>query len=333
MKNTKLLICVIAGATALSTLFSCSHGKIYKSADGFTQGTTYHIIYEYDRADSLNGLIDSLLTAIDNSMSVYNPNSLISSFNNGNDIVPDSLFAEVFRKSAEITKISKGAFDVSGGPLFDAWGFGSKEKRVCTKETVDSLLKLVGMDKVAFENGKIVRRVPGVELNFNAIAQGYTSDVIARAFDRLGIQNYLIEVGGEIYCKGKSSRGDMWSVGIDKPVEGNEIPGEDLESVLQLSDKGLATSGNYRKFIEENGEKYSHTIDPRTGYPVKNTLLSATVVAKDAMTADALATYFMVVGMEETKEFLSSNKDIDAFLVYSEGGVFKTYKTPGIKLK
>jgi len=187
------------------------------------------------------------------------------------------------------------------------------------------------MDKVKIENGKLVKSDPRVSLNANAIAQGYTSDVIAREFDKMGISNYMIEVGGEIYCKGVNAKGKEWTVGIDKPIEGNVVPGSDLQEVLSISGKGLATSGNYRKYYEENGKKYSHTIDPKTGYPVVHSLLSATLIANDAMTADALATFFMVVGLEKAQEYLAANPDIDAYLVYSQDGKFAVYKTKGIK--
>lgn len=316
----------------LSLLISgCAKKLEYKTIDGFTQGTTYHIVYSTDSPDSLNGIVDKVLADIDNSLSVYNDSSIISRINRGEDIQPDSLFIVVFNRSAEIYNLSKGAFDISGAPMFDVWGFGFKNKEKVTQKDIDSIKQFVGMDKVKIENGKVVKADPRLSLNANAIAQGYTSDVIAREFDKLGIMNYMIEVGGEIFCKGVNPKGVEWSVGIDKPIEGNVIPGEDLQEILSLSGKGLATSGNYRKFYEEDGKKYAHTIDPRTGYPVTHSLLSATVVAADAMTADALATYFMVVGLEEAKAYLAANTDVDAYLVYSEGEKFQVYKTSGIK--
>lgn len=316
----------------LSLLISgCAKKLEYKTIDGFTQGTTYHIVYSTDSPDSLNGIVDKVLADIDNSLSVYNDSSVISRINRGEDIQPDSLFIVVFNRSAEIYNLSKGAFDISGAPMFDVWGFGFKNKEKVTQKDIDSIKQFVGMDKVKIENGKVVKADPRLSLNANAIAQGYTSDVIAREFDKLGIMNYMIEVGGEIFCKGVNPKGVEWSVGIDKPIEGNVIPGEDLQEILSLSGKGLATSGNYRKFYEEDGKKYAHTIDPRTGFPVTHSLLSATVVAADAMTADALATYFMVVGLEEAKAYLAANTDVDAYLVYSEGEKFQVYKTSGIK--
>lgn len=316
----------------ISLLISgCAKKLEYKTIDGFTQGTTYHIVYSTDSPDSLNGIVDKVLADIDNSLSVYNDSSVISRINRGEDIQPDSLFIVVFNRSAEIYNLSKGAFDISGAPMFDVWGFGFKNKEKVTQKDIDSIKQFVGMDKVKIENGKVVKADPRLSLNANAIAQGYTSDVIAREFDKLGIMNYMIEVGGEIFCKGVNPKGVEWSVGIDKPIEGNVIPGEDLQEILSLSGKGLATSGNYRKFYEEDGKKYAHTIDPRTGFPVTHSLLSATVVAADAMTADALATYFMVVGLEEAKAYLAANTDVDAYLVYSEGEKFQVYKTSGIK--
>lgn len=316
----------------LSLLISgCAKKLEYKTIDGFTQGTTYHIVYSTDSPDSLNGIVDKVLADIDNSLSVYNDSSVISRINRGEDIQPDSLFIVVFNRSAEIYNLSKGAFDISGAPMFDVWGFGFKNKEKVTQKDIDSIKQFVGMDKVKIENGKVVKTDPRLSLNANAIAQGYTSDVIAREFDKLGIMNYMIEVGGEIFCKGVNPKGVEWSVGIDKPIEGNVIPGEDLQEILSLSGKGLATSGNYRKFYEEDGKKYAHTIDPRTGYPVTHSLLSATVVAADAMTADAFATYFMVVGLDEAKAYLAANTDVDAYLVYSEGEKFQVYKTSGIK--
>jgi thiamine biosynthesis lipoprotein len=333
MKKRKISYLLLMTAS-LFYLSGCTQSSEYKVIDGFTQGTTYHIVYDYNQKDSLNFLVDSLLAEIDTSMSVYNPLSLVSKINNGTDSLADSLFIKVFNKSVQINKISEGAFDISGAPLFEAWGFGAKDKKEVTPKMVDSILQFVGMDKVWLEGNKVVKSDKRVSLNFNAIAQGFTSDVIAAEFDKRGIENYLIEVGGEIYCKGKNASGNIWSVGIDKPEEGNIIPGESVEAVILLSsNKGLATSGNYRKFIEENGEKYSHTIDPRTGYPIKNTLLSATVIASEAMTADALATFFMVVGMDKTKEYLAAHPEIDAFLVYSENGKFAIFKTSGVTLK
>lgn len=310
----------------------CTKEMEYKTIDGFAQGTTFHIAYSPDIPDSLESFVNEILNRIDTSLSVYNDSSIISKLNRGESVEMDSLFINVFNRSKEIYEISNGAFDISGAPLFDAWGFGFKNRIHVTQRDIDSILTFVGMDKVKIENGVLVKRDKRLSLNANAIAQGYSSDVIAGEFDKLGIKNYLIEVGGEIYCKGVNSKGKNWTIGIDKPIDGNMIKGENLQDILSLTGKGLATSGNYRKFYEEGGEKYSHTIDPKTGYPIKHSLLSATVIADDAMTADALATFFMVVGLDKTKEFLGKNTGIDAYLVYADGEKFKVYKTKGVNI-
>jgi len=310
----------------------CTKEMEYKTIDGFAQGTTFHIAYSPDIPDSLESFVNEILNRIDTSLSVYNDSSIISKLNRGESVEMDSLFINVFNRSKDIYEISNGAFDISGAPLFDAWGFGFKNRIHVTQRDIDSILTFVGMDKVKIENGVLVKRDKRLSLNANAIAQGYSSDVIAGEFDKLGIKNYLIEVGGEIYCKGVNSKGKNWTIGIDKPIDGNMIKGENLQDILSLTGKGLATSGNYRKFYEEGGEKYSHTIDPKTGYPVKHSLLSATVIADDAMTADALATFFMVVGLDKTKEFLGKNTGIDAYLVYADGEKFKVYKTKGVNI-
>lgn len=318
--------------TSLLTI-GCTTLKEYRTIDGFTQGTTFHIAYSADIPDSLDSVVGTTLKRVDNSLSVYNDSSIISRLNRGENVRMDSIFINVFNKSREMYNISEGAFDISGAPFFDAWGFGFKNRVHVTQKIIDSIKVFVGMDKVRIENGVLIKSDPRLSLNANAIAQGYTPDLIASEFDRLGIKNYMIEVGGEIFCKGVNPEGKEWTVGIDKPVEGNMDPGENLQTIISISGRGLATSGNYRKFYEEGGEKYSHTIDPRTGYPVRHNLLSATVIAGDAMTADAYATYFMVIGLEKTEKFLENNKQIDAYLVYSQGNEFKVFKTNGVKIK
>lgn len=311
----------------------CKEKTEYKTIDGFTQGTTYHIVYSNDVDFVPDSLTESLLKMVDFSMSGYNPESIISQVNNGDSVKVDIMFADVFNRSVEMYRISEGLFDVSAAPLFDIWGFGFKNKATVNQQIIDSVMQFVGMDKVALEGTKIIKKSPGVKLNFNAIAQGYTADVIGRAFDNLGIKNYLIEIGGEIFCKGVNPKGKSWSVGIDKPLEGNMIQGHEIQDILLLSGGGLATSGNYRKFYEENGEKYSHTINPKTGYPVRDNLLSATVIAADAMTADAYGTYFMVAGLEKSIEVIEKTPGIEGYLIYSKDGKLEVYMSKGIKTK
>lgn len=319
-----LIVCLI--------LLSCT-SREYRVIDGFTQGTTFHIAYSDDAGEPLDALVEHLLNGIDSSLSVYNKESIVSKVNRGEETVLDSLFISVFNRSLEINIKSEGLFDVSASPIFNLWGFGFKNRESVTNAKIDSVKSLTGMGKFRIEGSKIIKEIPGAELNFNAIAQGYSADVIASQFEKRGVKNYLIEIGGEIFCKGVNPKGKKWSVGIDKPIDGNNIQGEEIQDILLMQNCGLATSGNYRKFYEENGEKYSHSINPITGYPAKNSLLSATVIAPDAMTADAYATWFMVAGLEKAKEVIESDSSIEGYLVYSEGGAFKVYKSKGINLR
>lgn len=311
----------------------------YAVLDGFAQGGTFHIVYKLpgdrDTAGFKQALNDSLtlyFNQINRSISGYDSLSLISRVNRGEEVLLDNIFIDVFNESQKVYRESNGAFDISAAPFFNLWGFGFKNKEQVTPRKIDSLMQFVGMEKLKIEEGKLVKADPRMQVNFNAIAQGYTCDYIAQKFDALGMTDYLLEVGGEIYCKGLNPKGKEWSVGIDKPIDGNFIPGESVEAVLLLSNKGLVTSGNYRKYYIENGVKYSHTIDPKTGYPVTHNLLSATVIAENATLADAYATYFMVVGLERAKEILARTPGMEALLVYGEQESMKIFSTPGIKL-
>lgn len=330
MKNPVKVVLFFFFITFLIT--NCT-SKEYVVIEGFTQGTTYRIVHSDDVGHSLDSVVAGILFRIDNSLSVYNSESLISEFNRGYGITPDSLMINVFNRSYDIYKLSDGHFDVSAAPLFNIWGFGSTARSNVTEQILDSAMALIGMDKIVISDGRLIRKKEGVTLNFNAIAQGYTADVIAEELNRRGVKNYLVEVGGEIMCKGKNPAGKLWSVGIDKPVDGNIIQGAQLQDVLLLDSGGLATSGNYRKFYEQDGIKYSHTINPKTGYPVSHSLLSATVIAKDAITADAYATWFMVVGLEKAISITENTPGIESYLIYAQQEDFVVYKSSGVKLR
>lgn len=305
----------------------------YVIIDGFAQGGTYHIVYKKP-ADSVN-IPDSLILYFNNinkSVSGYDSLSIITKINNEEDVVLDSIFIDIFNDSRKVYNKSSGAFDISAGPFFNLWGFGFKNKEQISQKKIDSIMQFVGMDKLSIQEGKLKKADPRMQINFNAIAQGYTCDYIAKKFEAMGITDYLLEIGGEIYCKGLNSKGKEWNVAIDKPIDGNFIPGNNVQAILLLSNQGLVTSGNYRKFYIEDGVKYSHTINPKTGYPVKHNLLSATVIAENATIADAYATYFMVVGLEKAKEILAITPDMDALLIYGEQNNMKVYSTKGIKI-
>lgn len=318
----------------ISLLTSCKEKSVYSSLTGFAQGTTYNMVVEnsgtLDVAE-LRSEVEKILRDFDMSLSLYKDSSILSRINRNENVPADSFFIDVFRLSRKIYQLSAGAFDVTVGPLVKAWGFGPDEHKNFSESKRDSLLKLVGMEKVDLREGYVIKSDPGIKLDFNAIAQGYSADVIARYFEGLGIKSFLIEIGGEVRVKGDKG-GVRWKIGIDRPFDNNMSPGNDLEAIINLKDQSLATSGNYRKFYVENGIKYSHTIDPKTGYPAKNQLLSATIIASDCGTADGVATACMVKGKEKTIEFLDQHPEFEAYLIYSdESGNFKTWMSEGLK--
>lgn len=315
--------------------FGCqpyARNKPYRTLDGFAQGTTYHIVYLDPQGRDLKKSIDSLLHRFDLSLSLYDEHSLLTKINNNTTDRVDSLFSECFSISKDVYEKTGGIFDVTGNPLFQIWGFGKGErKKHISQHTLDSILNYVGMNKVQIHSGRIIKQDPHITLNFNAVAQGYSSDVVARYLENLGIGHYLVEIGGEIFCKGKNPKHQDWVVGIDKPYENNDTPGESIQEYIQLSGKGLATSGNYRKFFVENGKKYVHSINPLTGKTAQNSLLSATVVAPTAAIADAVATAYMVLGMEHVDELQKKFPDCEIFLIYDVDGKFKEYWSEGMK--
>jgi len=305
----------------------------YRKIAGFTQGTTFHITYEDKRDKDLSGQVDSIFKAFDLIFSEYVPNSVVSRINqNDPTVILDDLFIEVFNKSVEINKETNGAFDLTVGPLVNAWGFGPEKKAIIDSSKIDSLLQYVGMEKIRLEGRKLVKDLPGIKIDVNSIAQGYCVDVIYRYFETLGIGNFMVEIGGEVRTKGRNPKGDFWRIGVDKPVEGNNAAGENLQTIILLDNKAVTTSGNYRKYFEENGQKFSHIIDPHTGYPYKNNLLSVTVIANDALTADGYDTPLMVMGLAKAREFLKLHPELDAYMIYSdESGHFQVEFTKGIR--
>ena len=324
------------GLTLVSFLFlnACEAQKSeYVKISGFAQGTNYHITYENSKNKDYSLAIDSILKAFDKSCSMYDSTSIISRINNNDPSVEaDDWFINVFKKSVEVSALSDGALNITVGPVVRAWGFGTEPIAKHDKAYIDSLLQFVGMDKVRLEGRKVIKKYPGVSIDVNAVAQGYSVDIISQFFEEKGIKNYLVEIGGEVHCKGINAKNNVWRVGIDKPTDGNMNPGGELQAVIELKNKSLTTAGNYRKFFVENGVKYGHTIDPKTGFPAKNTLLSATVVCNDAMTADAWDTAFMVLGLEKSKELLKKLPGIEVYFIYSnQKGEYEVFVSEGLK--
>lgn len=313
---------------------SCHHPEntVMIKLTGQTQGTYYAITYFDKDARNFQPEVDSMLNDFDQSVSLWVPNSVISKINNEEGVVePDEIFKTLFTMSKKVYTQSGGTFDPTVGPLVNAWGFGFTDRQKVDRQMIDSLLLFVGFDKVKMENNKIIKSDPRIKFDFNAIAQGYAVDLIGKFLDEKNISNYLIDIGGEVLAVGKKSNGEFWKVGIEKPAD-NANYGDDLQAVVNLKDRALATSGNYRKFYEENGTRYSHTIDPASGYPVQHSLLSASVLAVDCASADAFATVFMVMGLEKSKAFLNDHSDLDAYFIFTdENGELSNYFTEGFK--
>ncbi len=301
---------------------------------GNAQGTTYSIKY----FDSINRdyqpQIDSIIEAVDLSMSTYIPNSIISKINSNIRVKTDTLFREVFYKSVEIWQQTDSIFDPTVGALVNAWGFGPGEKIEMDSLKVDSILKFTGLDKVSLRpDGYIKKEFKDTYLDFNAIAQGFTVDLVARFFESKKVENYLVEIGGEIRAGGKNLSNNFdWLVAIDHPQQ-TENGG--LIATLKLKNMALATSGNYRKFFIDTltGERYVHTINPKTGYPQRSNVLSASVLAAQCMDADGYATVFMASDLEKSKKILDSlASKMDAYILYlDENGNLQKYITPGFK--
>jgi thiamine biosynthesis lipoprotein len=323
----KIIILVIAFAG--SWLFSCEKSAKYIRHEGFTQGTYYKVTYESPGGVDYEKEIVQLLHDFSASLSIYDPNSLISKINqNDPTVMVDDYFRTVFNKSAEIHRASDGVFDITIAPIVNLWGFGfTSDSPEMDPEKIDSLLQYVGMSKIRIEGNKAVKDLPGVMLDVNAIAKGYSVDVVADFLKKKGCRNYLVDIGGECLAQGVNVSGDIWRIGVERPSE-HAAYGEAYQAIIRLHNRGMATSGNYRRFFEVDGVKYAHTIDVKTGYPVRHNLLSATIIAEDCMTADAWATVCMASGLDKSIKLLQQHPEFEALLIYSdEKGNYMIYTT------
>ena len=310
----------------IGTIYILGNQKPYITNSGKIFGTFYNITYSSE-AD-LHQEIKNTLMQVDNSLSPFNKQSIISAVNNNTATQIDDMFTHVFSLAQDVSAKTEGAFDITVAPLVNAWGFGFKKGITPDSLTIDSLRQFVGYNTVALTDGKITKQHPQTMLDCSAIAKGYGCDAVAATLEAHGVKNYMVEIGGEIVTKGTNNKGNEWVIGINKPIEG--IANGELQERLHLSGKSMATSGNYRNYRYENGKKVSHTIDPRTGYPVEHSLLSATVIADDCATADALATAFMVMGVDKAMQFCNNNS-VDAFFIYSDStGNLTTCESQGL---
>lgn len=299
--------------------------------EGFAQGGTFHIKYKVNNDTIPVNEFYNVLNQINTSLSVYDSNSVISRVNRNDTTVElDRFFIEIFRESYKIYQLTDGAFDITVAPLVRYWGFLPKNI-ILPSSKIDSLLQFVGMDKIQIKQNRVWKANPGVQLDVNGIAQGFTVDKLSMFLESKNIQDYMIEVGGEVKVKGKNPEGKLWKVGIDKPIENSNELNRELQTILHLTDISLATSGSYRKFIEKDGIKYSHTIDPKTGQPTYHRLLSVTILHPSCTFADAMATAIMVMGLEKGKRFIKEN-GLQAYLIYSdEKGNLQTWMTKEVE--
>jgi thiamine biosynthesis lipoprotein len=286
--------------------------------NGFVFGTTYHITYVNAQENNYQKSIDSLFYLMNRSLSTYMSMSDISKINTGDTtVVVDALFQEVYQKSKRIHTETDGYFDPTVGFLVNAWGFGPKK----TKKNMDSIavqkmMQLVGFDKIQLVKGKIRKQDARIFLDFNSIAKGYGVDLIARFLEQKNIQNYLVEIGGEIRASGKNSKQQHWRVAIEKP---NTDGTQSFQKTIELSNQSMATSGNYRKFrISKEGKKYVHTVNPKTGFATESNLLSVSVIStSDCADVDAYATAFMAMGFEKTRLFVENHPRLKVILIYT----------------
>jgi thiamine biosynthesis lipoprotein len=315
-------------------LASCTPRTTYHKVNfsGMAQGTYYAVTYFDTLNRNFQPQIDSLLIAFDQSVSMWVPNSVISRINRGEEgVVCDPVFIETYNLARTVAEESGGAFDYTVGPLVNVWGFGFEDRKRVDQAMVDSLLPLVDYHYVHLEGDMIKMDKEGIQFDFNAVAQGYSVDLVGMFLASKGITNYLIDIGGEVLAVGEKPGTGQWLVGIEKPSE-DEYSDRTLEATITLKDKAMATSGNYRKFYEEDGVRYSHTINPETGYPVRHSLLSVSVIAENCGSADAWATAFLVMGLEDARKILKERNDLEAFFIYSgEEGYMMTWATEGMK--
>ncbi len=303
-------------------LFSCNNKNIenktqYIKNAGFAHGTTYHIIYKSDT--NLIRNLEEQMHNVDKSLSTFDSLSTISRVSkNDTTVTLDTMFVKVFNEGKRVYKITGGAFDMTVANLVNAWGFGFKKFANIDTNFIDSLLRYVGFDKINIVNNKIIKQNKAITLDASAIAKGYSVDVVSKYLESQGITDYLVEIGGEVRTSGVNENNEKWRIGIDKPIDDSLAIDEQIQQIIELQGKAIATSGDYRKFYYKNGIKYSHTINPKTGFPVNHNLLSASVIANNCMTADAFATGFMVLGVEKSMAIASKDTSIDIYLIYSD---------------
>lgn len=319
IKKSGIFILLFLQLALLSNCNSDNRKKsdyIYNKGQIF--GTYYSVTYYHPDGVDLHEKIKEKMNVFDNSLSTFNKSSVITGINNNDDVKIDAFFEKMFLTARKISENTNGAFDITVAPLVNAWGFGFGNRERDRIPNVDSLMQITGYEKIRLENNKLIKEDPRIMLDASAIAKGFASDVIADFLSENGCTDYMVEIGGEIACKGINPKGKKWRIGIDVPTDDIAAQNREIQAILAISDLALATSGNYRQFYYLDGKKFSHTIDPRTGYPVQHNLLSVTVIAPSCVEADAYATAFMVLGVDSALQICESIQGMDCYLIYED---------------
>lgn len=321
---------LFACLAVLLVICSCSPSRNYYLTEGHTH-TYYRVSYLYDR--SLDDEITAEIQAFYHSLNPFDSLSIVSAVNQNREVEVDSIFIHAFQVAHDVSEQTDGMFDITCAPLINAWGFGFKKMGEVTPEMIDSLRTFVGYDKVRLDGNRVVKTDPRVMLNFSAVGDGCICDLIARMLDEKGITDYLVDIGGEMMAKGLNSKGKPWHIGINKPVDDSTCMNNDIEQVVELNERmGLATSGDYRNFYMKDGKKYAHTINPKTGYPANSDILSATIIAKDCIVADAYATACMALGLKEAKALQARHPELEYYFIYADStGTYRTDYSPGME--
>lgn len=332
-RRIKIILPVLVLAIVLAVAFAMGHkDEPYQHDSGFVFGTSYNITYQCSENHKAD--IEKALAEVDASLSPFNDTSVISHVNRNEKVVLNNHFTDVFTLAAKVNEDTNGAFDITVAPLVNAWGFGFKNGINPDKHQIDSLLQIVGFKKVKLESGKVVKSDSRIMLDCSAIAKGYGVDVVAKTLRSLGIKNFMVEIGGEVVTSGINPDRVPWRIGVTKPTDDSLSVNNELQTVLNVTDRAMATSGNYRNFYYKGGRKYAHTIDPKTGYPVQHNILSSTVLADNCATADAYATSFMVLGLDKAKEILNRHPEMMAYFIYSDAkGKNQVWFSPSLRDK
>ncbi|WP_251619891.1 FAD:protein FMN transferase [Odoribacter lunatus] len=321
MKACAIFLCAII-------LCGCGH-DVYRYTEGKIYGTYYRVVYESPRVWDKE--LKDCMEEVNVSLSMFNPESVVSRLNRNETRQVDSLFVRLFRMAQYVNRETDGAFDITVAPLINAWGFGYKQGVMPDSGRIDTLLQWVGMEKLELRGDTLVKMVKETEIDASSIAKGLGVDRVAEFLEKQGVKNYMVDIGGEIRVKGMSGKGRPWRIGIDRPEDDPQVLNRQLQLIISLQNGALATSGNYRNFYVKEGKKYAHTVNPRTGYLVQRDIVSSTVYASTCMEADAYATAFMVLGLEESREIIAAHPELEACFIYTDGQNLKIWMTDRFK--